>query len=349
MIELALSPDEKTVITAGRDLIAWDATTGKELWCANPREFGTHLQNASYGVRAVAFAPESTRFFTPGRPNEIMIWNTRRGTYQLLTVKSLRRSSSPMNSGARAVDVAPGGKLLALGRVNGVAVCDLGGNVRYEIANEPEGPAEFDGNDRLTFAGHYSLGALLHPTVNCWPSSRVTTPIELRLCDAETGRVLRTLELASRVVRLTFSPDSKQLATTEGDSAVRLYDIGFGDRIWSHVVKLTNISENYTSALAWSPNGKVMAVCATDNRIYFIDPSTGEETAVLAGHHWYPWAVAFTSDSKTLYSSGWDAFIRRWNVEARKQLPLPTGVRATGVVAASPDGACWRMSWIPVR
>ena len=100
------------------------------------------------------------------------------------------------------------------------------------------------------------------------------------------------------MVRLAFSPDSKQLATTERDSAVRLYDIDSGNRIWSHVVKLTNIFENYTSALAFSPDGKVLAVCATDNRIYFIDPSTGEETARLAGHHWYPWAVAFTSEQQ---------------------------------------------------
>ena len=63
VIELALSPDEKTIITAGRDLIAWDATTGKELWRANPREFGSDLQNASYGVRAVAFAPDEHAVF----------------------------------------------------------------------------------------------------------------------------------------------------------------------------------------------------------------------------------------------------------------------------------------------
>ena len=34
VVELALSPDEKTIVTAGRELIAWDATTGKELWRA---------------------------------------------------------------------------------------------------------------------------------------------------------------------------------------------------------------------------------------------------------------------------------------------------------------------------
>ena len=119
---------------------------------------------------------------------------------------------------------------------------------------------------------------------------------------------------------------------------MRLYDTETGNRTWSHVVKLTNIYENYTSAVAFSPDGKILAVCATDNRIYLMNPSTGEEIAQLSGHHWYPWALAFTANSKMLYSSGWDGSIRRWDVAARKQLALPAGVRATGVVAASPDG-----------
>ena len=150
-------------------------------------------------------------------------------------------------------------------------------------------------------------------------------PEEVRLYDAETGRELRKVALASRLVRLAFSPDGKQLATTERDSAVRLYDVETGNRAWSHVVKLTNIYENYTSAVAFSPDGKILAACATDNRIYLMNPSTGEEIAQLTGHHWYPWALAFTANSKMLYSSGWDPAIRRWDVAARKQLALPAG------------------------
>ena len=150
-------------------------------------------------------------------------------------------------------------------------------------------------------------------------------PEEIRLYEAETGRDLRKVALASRLVRLAFSPDGKQLATTERDNAVRLYDVATGNRAWSHVVKLTNIYENYTSAVAFSPDGKILAACATDHRIYLMNPSTGEEMAQLTGHHWYPWALAFTANSKMLYSSGWDPAIRRWDVAARKQLALPDG------------------------
>ncbi len=335
--ELALAPDEKTIVSVGGELIAWDAATGKELWRASPRDFGVGIRNSSYGVRAVAFAPDGSRLYTAGKPDEVVIWHTLDGIHEVLTIKASRRNPSPIYQGARSVDVAPDGRKLALGSASGLFVCDLSGNVRYDIANAPEGPADLDRNDRLSFAGHYSLGRF-SPDGKLLAVVTSDHPDVVQLCDAETGRVLRKVALQSRLVRLAFSPDSKQLATTERDSAVRLYDTATGTRLWSHVVKLTNRYENYTSALASDPDGKLLAVCATDNRIYLIDASTGLETAALEGHQWYPWAVAFTRDGKMLYSSGWDGFIRRWDVAARKQLALPAGVRATGVVAASPDG-----------
>ena len=336
-LELALSPDEKTIVSVGGELIAWDAATGKELWRAHPRDFGVGIRNSSYGVRAIAFAPDGARFYTAGKPDEVVVWQTLGGTHEVITIKASHRNPSPIYQGARSIDVAPDGQKLALGSASGLVVCDLSGTVRYDIANAPEGPGDLDRNDRLSFAGHYSLGRF-SPDGKLLAVVTSDHPDIVQLCDALTGRLVRKVALASRLVRFAFSPDSTKLAATERDSAVRLYDTATGRRLWSHVVKLTNIYENYTSALAYRPDGKFLAVCATDNRIYFIDASTGREIAALEGHHWYPWALAFTRDGKMLYSSGWDGFIRRWDVAERKQLALAAGVRATGVVAASPDG-----------
>ena len=56
------------------------------------------------------------------------------------------------------------------------------------------------------------------------------------------------------------------------------------------------------------------------------------------GHHWYPAALRFSSDSPTLYSSGWDGRVRRWDVRTLKQLPIPAGVPGSEVIVASPTG-----------
>ena len=334
--ELALSPDQTTVVTFGDDLIAWDAVTGKERWRTPGRDFGFESPGATYGLHALAFSADSSRFYTPGRQNEIVVWETSTGRRELLTIASMNKRVGP-SARIRSVDVTTDGKRLAVGSADGVDVCDSRGKVLFEIANEHVGPVKFDSKDRLGFSGPYSLG-LFSPNGKMLAVVKSDNPERVRLYDVETGRDIRSLALASRLVRLAFSPDGTRLATTERDNAVRLYDVATGNRVWSHVVRLTDIYENYTSAIAFSLDGKELAACATDNRIYLISASSGEETAQLTGHRWYPWALAFARDGKKLYSSGWDSVIRRWDLGARKQLVLPTEIHATGVVAASPDG-----------
>jgi RNA polymerase sigma factor (sigma-70 family) len=335
--ELALSPDQKTIVTAGDELVAWDAATGKELWRARARDYGFGSENAAYGSRPIAFASDPSQFYTPGRDNEVVVWQTTSGRREVVRFSSPNIVVPRLPQPALSVDITPDGKTLAVGNAGGLVACDRQGKVLYQIVNAPEGPSLFDNNDRLTFSGHNSLGRF-SPDGKILAVITSDRPTEIRLHDAATGRESRKLALASRLVRLAFSPDSRVIAATERDSAVRLYDVATGNRLWSHIVKLTGIHENYTSAIAFSPNGKTVAACATDNQIYLINPVNGEETGRLKGHHWYPWALAFTADSAMLYSSGWDPAIRRWDIAARKQLPLPTGVRATSVVAASPDG-----------
>src|SRR5262249_50415358 len=72
--------------------------------------------------------------------------------------------------------------------------------------------------------------------------------------------------------------------------------------------------------------------------LHIWDVPTGKKLAELQGHGWYPMALAFTKDGKTLYSTGWDGEIRRWEMATRKQLPLPQGIRGSAVAALSADG-----------
>ncbi len=339
VVDLALSPDEKTLVTVGDELIVWDTANGKERWRANAPEYRLRPPAAAaYGQRAVAFSAVGTHFYTPGRDlNEVVVWETSSGRRDVLKVVTLERIGD-MEGATRWVDVTRDGHKFVLGSGRGLIVCDLRGKVVFEVANA-HGAFELDNNDRLTFSGHYSLGRF-SPDGKILAVVTSDRPEEVRLYAAETGQEIRMNVLRGARLGLTgaFSPDGKQLATTDRDSAVRLYDVETGKRVWSHVVKLTNIYENYTSAVEFSRDGRILAAGATDNRIYLMNPSTGAEIAQLTGSHGYPWALAFTANSKMLYSSGWDPAIRRWDVAARKELALPTGTRATHVVAAAPDG-----------
>lgn len=349
VIELALSPDEKTIATIGsRELIVWDVSTGKKRWGAGVRIHGIMLPGAAYGIRALAFTSDSSRFYTPGGHNEVIVWDVSSGHSEVVSltdVLEVTKANQPPTrvfGVVRAVDVTPDGQRLAVGSTHGMAVCDAKGQVQFAIPNKPEAPVEVGGmnRDRLMFGGHYSFGSF-SPDGKTLAVVTSDSPEEIRLFDSETGQELRRFKLKSRLVRLAFSPDGKRIVTTERDIAVRLYAIDSGKQIWSFEIKPTTTAESYTSAVAYSPDAKLIAACApigSDYDIYLLDAATGKAVGRLSGHTWKPWALAFTADSTMLYSSGWDGAVRRWDVSTRQQLAPPEGVRATAVTAASPDG-----------
>ena len=164
-----------------------------------------------------------------------------------------------MEGATRSVDITPDGQKLAVG--SGRWCCRLRSPGESALRNRQRSTVHSRSitTTDWRFSGHYSLGRF-SPDGKILAVVTSDRPEEVRLYEAETGRELRKVALASRLVRLAFSPDGKQLATTERDNAVRLYDVETGNRAWSHVVKLTNIYENYTSAVAFSPDGKILAV-----------------------------------------------------------------------------------------
>lgn len=349
--ELALSPDERTIVSVGDKAIAWDAATGKQLWSVEMGEHGARISGVAYGQRLTAFAPDGKQVYLPMGMNLVMGVDAAAGTFDVnsAAIQLAPAFVAPGNGASslvpRAIDASPDGARLAIGGSGGLLVCDLTGKVQFEVPNRPAAAVKVDdmNNDRLLFGGDYTCG-WFSPDGTLLAIVASEAPREIRLVDAATGDDVRRIKLTEKAVRLAFSPDGKRLAVTERnppkqpDGAVRSYDVATGAEAWSHVVTLANPYENYTCAIAYAPDGRTIAACATDNKIYLLDAATGEERSALAGTNWYPWALAFTKDSKLLYSSGWDGVVRRWDVEKGEQLPLPMGVRGTSTVAISPDG-----------
>src|SRR5207244_4349257 len=131
-------------------------------------------------------------------------------------------------------------------------------------------------------------------------------PKTLRLLDAANGEERRRIELDGQLFQFAFSTDGRHIATTERVDAVRIYETATGRRLHSWTVKLTNPYENYTCAVAFAPNGKTLAVGATDRLVHLWDLETGRELAPLRGHSWYVTGLAFDPKGKWLYSTGWD-------------------------------------------
>ena len=88
------------------------------------------------------------------------------------------------------------------------------------------------------------------------------------------------------------------------------------------------------TAVAYSPDGRLLASSGFDTRVRLWDAATGEPLGRLEGHTERVRCVAFSPDGKWLASGGDDYQIRLWDVAARRERPSPlSGHMAAGRVA----------------
>ncbi len=159
------------------------------------------------------------------------------------------------------------------------------------------------------------------------------------LWDAATGKLLQRFEdqaLFSKGHRLVgLSPDGKMLAAMSGgwnvDGSVLLWNVADGKAIHhdgGHSDAIT--------AVAFSPDGTVVASGSADCAVCLWDSLTGKQLAKLVGHTSAITALAFAGDGKTFASSSADGRIRLWETAGRRELARLDG--------AEPGAACLSFS-----
>ena len=66
-------------------------------------------------------------------------------------------------------------------------------------------------------------------------------------------------------------------------------------------------------AVAFSPDGKLVASASDDNRVRFQDSATGKACKTLKGHSCMVMAVALSPDGKLVASASYDKTVRLWD------------------------------------
>ncbi|MFO0564903.1 MAG: protein kinase [Polyangiaceae bacterium] len=185
--------------------------------------------------------------------------------------------------------VADGGELVSAGSDGAVKVWDLGtGRIARSLP----------GHQQRVFSGDVSRdGTLLFTSTNA----------EVRRWKLRTGGLDGVIPGTNRgVARVRVSPDGKHLAISgwAGDLTVSELD--------GKVVR-TIPREGRGDALAFSPDGKWIAVAGKKPLIEIFDATTGERVAALEGHTATVGTVEFSPDGKHLVSASDDKTAKLWS------------------------------------
>jgi WD40 repeat protein len=145
----------------------------------------------------------------------------------------------------------------------------------------------------------------------------------VRLWDAKTGKERKRFVGHTGVVRaVAFAPDGKRVLSRSifTGAGCRLWDVKNGKNLLHFPSATNRTGSPGTAGIAFSPDGKLIAVGGQDNTVRLVDARTGKEVRRLIGHGGEVGPVVFTSDSKRLLSGSEDRTICLWDVQSGKEL-----------------------------
>jgi WD40 repeat protein len=280
VLGVCFDPDGKRLASCSEDGTAkvWDAATGENLLTLRGHTGG--------GVNSVAFHPNGRLLASGGDDRTIRFWDPLSNP----EVVVLHGHTRPV----RCVVFGPGGRLLA-------SASDDRTVKVWSLAEDRE---------LLTFRGHtqpvrsvtFSPDGLHIASAG---GGRADQPGELKVWDADTGRLIRELPGSVGGVNcVAFSADGRYLVAGGADGTVSLWDPSAG-----RLVQTLREHTGPVAGVAFHPDGASLVSTSHDMTVKLWDVTTGRCTRTIRGDTYFVYGVAFSPDGRRLALASGDTTV----------------------------------------
>lgn len=306
----------------------WDVVNGKN-------SFQVVVDDAGDYVDALVYSPDGKILVAASSNNQIHLLDARDGT-------PLGEPLRGINARSNSLQFVRGGKLLAVwGDDNAIRFWEMSRDnvwtAPLALAARATKDAQFSPDGKWLAAARCVEGA---PGAVCVRDEIVLWNMQTR------ALAVPPLEKNSPVSRaMAFSADSAVLAWSNCrkfdeqkncvQNEVVLWDLEKAKAL-TPPIPLANVA----TAIAFHPDGKVLAIADTSNAIQLWERDTGQELGTpLQGHTEGIASLIFSADGKALASAS-SAEVRVWDVAGAqgKGITLADHIGAISDVAFSPDG-----------
>lgn len=340
---VALSPRGDSLASAGNDgkALLWDLNLARLRETARRRSQSEILSAGSGAVGGLAFSPDG-RLLAVARAESTSMWNvaTRARVGQPLWQEPGPATARSLMRRGCAFDLAGG--ILA------TATSD-GGVKLWDVASR-RGLETLRGHQVAVTGLAFAAGETLI-TANGGGSTGVAAKILSWDVAGRGGRArLRSTVLGDPRIpqaALAASSDGRMVAARSATGQITVWDAPLpadsrAERAAQPAPRVTmeDAERVMLGALAFSPDGKLLAGGSSEGIVHVWDRATGKQLRRLMGHVGPVLSLSFAPDGRTLASGGMDRSVRLWNPNVDQQEAALTGHRDwIWTLAFSPDGS----------